>query len=209
MSRDCLLVSSSGPLWNVAAGLPWSARGRVVRTVDRKCERLFSTSTDIRWILNPRDAPTIRARTMKITHCLTPIVAIPRRRKSVAERKTAVPLAVRGSFFPSCSVWKTSGELALENGMSDEHLGYGSFERFPRISMLKRNSTRSTRWRTRLSDRRRRRSISGNLELGWDRLRSPSLGEREKERVSWKRSRDGAPSRGWVCYAAHRGTSAV
>lgn len=79
-------------------GLPWSARGRVVRTVDRKCERLLSTSTDIRWILNPRDAPTIHERTMKIAHCL--IVAISRGRYR------------RQRWFFFCF---RAGELALEN----------------------------------------------------------------------------------------------
>lgn len=33
-------------------------------------------------------------------------------------------------------------------------------------------TTRLTRWRTRLPDRHRRRSINGNLELGWNRPRS-------------------------------------
>lgn len=127
---------------------------------------------------------------MKIAHCL--IVAI----FSKTLPKTAVVL-----FLLSCRRTRVGEQPDIENTF-DKWLG--EFPGFPRISKLKRNSTmRSTRWRTRLSDRRRRRSISGNLELGWDRLRSPSLGEREKERVSRKRSRDGARSRGWVCYAAH------
>lgn len=90
--------------------------------------------------------------------------------------------------------------------MEDEHLGVRqdeeSLEVFvefqKRVETL--NDAISTRWRTRLSDRRRRRSISGNLELGLDRLWSASLGEREKERVSRKRSRDmGIMRMGLLC----------
>lgn len=111
---------------------------------------------------------------------------------------------MRGSFFPSCIVRKTrvGEQLDAENTLRGGEDVVGGVSKISKNFKAETgNSTmRSTRWRTRLSDRRRRRSISGNLELGWNRLRSPSLGEREKERVSRKRSRDGAR---WVCYAVY------
>ncbi|CAL1688375.1 unnamed protein product [Lasius platythorax] len=107
---------------------------------------------------------------MKIAHCLIAlIVAISRRRKSVTERKTAAMFFfhVASGKLVANSRWRTDGRGERTPCRRKDEGSLKIFSEFQ--SALELNDAISTRWRTRLSDRRRRRSISGNLELGWDR----------------------------------------